>query len=132
MGLSQQRLADHLGLKRGKVSGYFYKTQAKPGFHKILRDEFNLDIGRFLTIEMDETNYATFFVEKNDNLTTVSDPPGVYRRSDAIDFLLKAKSAENEVERNHLIDEAIIAFGELIDENSRLKDELVESLKKKA
>jgi transcriptional regulator with XRE-family HTH domain len=48
-GLRQQALADAFGMKRGKVAGYFYETQPKPDFYERLGEEFQLDIGKFLT-----------------------------------------------------------------------------------
>ncbi len=40
MGITQQRLADMLISKRGKVAGYFYKTQARPEFHRGIGEFF--------------------------------------------------------------------------------------------
>ena len=131
MGLSQQKLADLLNVKRGKVAGYFYETQAKPNFYQSLKTQFHLDLGKFLSIEMNDENYESFFAV-DEQVTTVQDPKGKYSKSEAIDLLLKAKHTENKSERDRLIDEAIVAYGKLINENSQLKDDLMESLKKKS
>lgn len=131
-GLSQQKLAEILGVKRGKVAGYFYETQAKPGFHQKLIDHFHIDLGKFLTVEMNQINYDTFFEEVGRSISKVKEPKGVYqKKQDVIDLLLRAKNAENKKERDQLIEEAMGAFGKVISENSELKDKLVEALSQK-
>lgn len=131
VGLSQQRLADLLGLKRGKVAGYFYKTQAKSDFHQRLVDHFHIDLGKFLTMEMNDVNYEYFFRQEL-KPSEVKDPEAKYEKKiDAIDLLLKAKTEPNEVERNRMIDEVIGAYGKIISENVELKDKLMQSLNKK-
>lgn len=126
MGLSQQRLADLLDFKRGKVAGYFYETQAKPDFHQKLSEHFNLNLGQFLTLEMNDLNFETFF----NSSQSVNEPAETYGKTGAIELLQKAKGAETEEARNRLIDEAILIFERLTDKNSELKDELIEALKK--
>lgn len=132
MGMSQQKLADLMGVKRGKVAGYFYETQAKADFHSKLIHHFHLDLGKFLTIEMDEENYTSFFTTNLDGATTVQEPVEEYgKQANAIDLLLKAKQANDLVERNQLIDQAISVYGKLISENSQLKDQLMKALQDK-
>ncbi len=128
MGLSQQRLADLLDFKRGKVAGYFYETQAKPDFHQKLSEQFNLNLGKFLTLEMNDLNFETFFNPTGPAIVNEPDEP--YGKSGAIELLQKAKNVENSEERNNLINEAIVLFERLADKNSELKDELIEALKK--
>ncbi|MEP5072321.1 MAG: hypothetical protein ABJQ96_16700 [Crocinitomicaceae bacterium] len=128
MGLSQQRLADLLDFKRGKVAGYFYETQAKPDFHQKLSEQFNLNLGKFLTLEMNDLNFETFFNPSGPAIA--SEPDEHYGKSGAIELLQNAKNAENEEERNKLINEAIVLFERLADKNSELKDQLIEALKK--
>lgn len=114
------------------MAGYFYETQAKPGFHQKLIDHFHLDLGKFLTVEMNAINYDTFFTEFNNSSNRVKDPKGIYKKKqDVIDLLLRAKNSEDKQERDQLIDQAIGAFGKVISENSELKDKLVEALSQK-
>lgn len=131
MGLSQQKLADLLDVGRGKVAGYFYETQAKPDFHDKLREKFHLDLGKFLTIQMNDFNYNSFF-DNYDQGDLVSEPKSTYSKSDIINLLLKAKKSSSTEERNQLIDEAIVLYGKIMDENSQLKDELVDSLRRRS
>ena len=132
MGMSQQKLADLMGIKRGKVAGYFYNTQAKSDFHGQLMNHFHIDLGRFLTIEMDEENYESFFSTSSDELTTIHEPEEEYKKTvNAIDLLLKAKQTNDKDERNQLIDQAISVYGQLISESSQLKDQLMEALQGK-
>ncbi|MEO9485770.1 MAG: hypothetical protein ABJG47_20100 [Ekhidna sp.] len=128
MGLSQQRLADLIGSKRGKVAGYFYETQAKPAFHQKLSEQFNLNVGKFLTREMNDLNFETFF--NSVGATIANEPEEAYGKAGAIKLLQKAKDAENEEKRNKLIDEAMVLFERLANKNSELKDELIKALKK--
>ena len=128
MGLSQQRLADLMEIKRGKVAGYFYKTQAKPPFHQKLSEHFNLNLGKFLTLEMNDINFETFFNSAGSLL--VSEPEGYYGKTGAIELLQKAKEADSKEVRDKLIDEAIVLYEQIKDRNSELKDELISTLKK--
>ena len=130
MGLSQQKLADMLDVSRGKVAGYFYETQAKTDFNQKLSEKFHLDLGKFLTVEMEDDNYMSFFTTTHEDSKLVMEPESSYRKSDAIDLLLKAKKASTKDEQERLIEEAIVIYGKIMDENSRLKDELMEVLKK--
>ena len=131
MGLSQQKLADLMDVKRGKVAGYFYKTQSKADFHQKLIDHFHIELGKFLTLEMNEINYESFFSTDFNTSATINEPPGFYEtKSDVIGLLLQAKNSPDKTERDQLIDRAIGASGKLISENSELKDKLMESLKK--
>ncbi len=132
MGLSQQKLADLMGVKRGKVAGYFYETQAKADFHTKLIDHFHLDLGKFLTLEMNDMNYESFFSTASTEVSTIHEPEAEYGNSaNAIELLLRAKQAETKIERDRLIDQAIGVYGTLISENSKLKDQLMEALKEK-
>ncbi len=128
MGLSQQRLADLMDMKRGRVAGYFYETQAKPAFHQKLSEQFNLNLGKFLTLEMNDLNFETFF--NASTLMSSAEPEGQYGISGPIELLQKAKSAETDEERAQLIDEAIIECERLMEKNSQLKDQLIEALQK--
>lgn len=125
MGLSQQRLADLMDIKRGKVAGYFYETQAKPAFHQKLSEQFNLNLGKFLTLEMNDLNFETFFNSSQSSMAGESSEP-----YGAIELLQRAKSASSDEKRNELIDKAIVLYERLFDKNSELKDELIEALKK--
>ncbi len=130
--MSQQKLADLMGVKRGKVAGYFYETQAKSDFHTKLVDHFHLDLGKFLTLEMNEMNYESFFTTISDDVSTINEPKENYgKRANAIDLLLRAKQTKGKDERDQLIDEAISVYGKLISENSQLKDQLMEALREK-
>ncbi|WP_436515210.1 hypothetical protein [Ekhidna sp. To15] len=128
MGLSQQRLADLMDIKRGKVAGYFYETQAKSTFHQKLSEQFNLNLGKFLTLEMNDLNFETFFDSSTSAM--VNEPAQTYGKSGAIELLQKAKNADSDEQRNKFIDEAIILYERLFDRNSELKDELIAVLKK--
>lgn len=121
-GLSQQKFADLMGVKRGKVSGYFYETTPKAEFQKRFSSKFNIDLGLFLTLEMNEDNYLTFFVGQAP-VDVVAERQGVYhRKSELIDLLLKAKDTDDKGQINRLLDEAIRLYGKVLDENSQLKD----------
>lgn len=109
-----------MGVKRGKVSGYFYNTTPKIEFQNRFASHFNIDLGRFLSIEMDEDNYHSFFKKKTG---IVAESEGVYyKKSEVIDLLIQAKKSEDNVEVNRLIDEAIRLYGKVLDENIRLKE----------
>ena len=121
-GLSQQKLADLMGVKRGKVSGYFYKTTPKIEFQNRFAEQFNIDLGKFLTVEMMADNYHDFFTKVHAT-NMVADSPGSYsRKSELIDLLLEVKKTEDRAEVNRLVDEVIRLYGKVLDENSRLKD----------
>ncbi|MEO9870261.1 hypothetical protein [Ekhidna sp.] len=125
MGLSQQRLADLMDIKRGKVAGYFYETQAKPEFYEKLGEKFQLNIGKFLTVEMSDDNYDSFFTGASvDNHTDgVAESPGEYqKKSKVLDLLIQVKNSEDLSERDQLLDEIIKLYGKVLDENSKLKD----------
>lgn len=138
MGLSQQGLADLMEIKRGKVAGYFYETQAKPDFYERLGEKFQLNIGKFLTIEMNDHNYDSFFLDRNSDIQLVEESQGEYQtKSRVFDLLIRVKNTEDEQERNRLLDEIVKLYGKVLDENSRLKDsnsnlkdELLEMAKK--
>ncbi|MEM6829681.1 MAG: helix-turn-helix transcriptional regulator [Bacteroidota bacterium] len=128
MGFSQQKFADKLGVPRGKVSGYFYKTQAKPDFQKKIAEAFNLDWGRYLTIKMNDFNFESFFLISDSH---VKEPEPFYHNSGILNVLIRAKNSEDKHERDQLIDEAISLAGRLMEESSRLNNELVKAMRKK-
>ena len=111
-----------MGVKRGKVAGYFYQTTPKAEFQNRFASKFHLDLGMFLSIEMHEDNYHSFFVDKI-NVDHVAEDSEVYNtKSLLIDLLIQAKKTEDQQEMNRLIDEAIRLYGKVLDENDRLKD----------
>ena len=121
-GLSQQRLADLMGVKRGKVSGYFYKTTPKIEFQNRFAEKFHIDLGKFLTVEMIAENYHSFF-HKTPPVMMVAEREGAYNsKSELIDLLLEVKKTEDRAEINRIVDEVIRLYGKVLDENSRLKD----------
>ncbi len=121
-GLSQQRLADIMGVKRGKVAGYFYQTTPKVEFQNRFANKFKLDLGKFLTVEMNEDNYHSFFVNA-EPVDQVAEGREVYKtKSELIDLLILAKKSDDQLEISRLIDEAIRLYGKVLDENDRLKD----------
>lgn len=123
MKLSQQGLADLMEIKRGKVAGYFYETQPKPDFYKKLSEKLRFNVGEFLTVEMNDENYESFFSEVKPNVNIPND-------TSAIDLLLKARTVDDKRELVSLLDEAMIIFGNIMNENSQLKDQLIDMLKK--
>ena len=123
MGLSQQKLADMMGIKRGKVAGYFYETQPRPDFYEEMGEKFSLNIGRFLTVEMSEENYESFFIFGSEPFSQVAESTEQYgRKSELIDLLMRVKDSEDRQETNRLLDEAIKLYGKVLDENNHLKD----------
>ncbi len=122
--LSQQALADLMDIKRGKVAGYFYETQAKPDFYEKLGREFDLNIGKFLTVEMNDSNYDSFFQKENslDHQLVTEYAGEFHSKSKLFDLLILVKNSKDEQVRNHLLDEAVKLYGRVLDENSKLKD----------
>jgi len=121
-GLSQQKLADIMGVKRGRVAGYFYHTTPKKEFQNRFASRFNLDLARFLSIEMDEDNYLSFFTEKEETSQVAEDREVYKTKSVLIDLLIQAKKSDDQQEMHRLIDEAIRLYGKVLDENDRLKN----------
>lgn len=125
LDLSQQKFADIMGVKRGKVSGYFYETTPKPEFQQRFASKFNLDLGKFLTQKMTEENFDSFFTTKTEITTIVNEPQGDYStRSDIIEILMKLKSELDEKERSRLIDQAVRLVGKLMEKESLLMGEI--------
>lgn len=123
MGLSQQALADLMDIKRGKVAGYFYETQARPDFYDKLGEKFGLNIGRFLTLEMNDESYASFFEEDLTVVGSVAEEKGIYQRnSKVLDLLIQVKNCDDPKKRDEILDEVIKLYGKVMDENSSLKD----------
>ncbi len=123
MGLSQQGLADLMEIKRGKVAGYFYETQARPDFYNKLGEKFGLNIGRFLTIEMNDENYTSFFEKDSTIIGSVAEEKVIYQRnSTVLDLLIQVKNCDDSRKRDEILDEVIKLYGKIIDENSSLKD----------
>lgn len=130
--LGQQALADAFDMKRGKVSGYFYETQPKPDFYEKLGEKFDLDIGKFLTVEMNDDNYVSFFlVDFDQKGTSIGD------KTTVLELLVRLKNTLDQEERNVLIDELILVYDknqakleQLKDQNSELKDQLIGLMQK--
>jgi len=126
MGLSQNGMAEDLGEKRGKLAAYEIKAQAKPDFHKKIVVKYDIDLGRFLTVDMDNDNYSTFF-STNDQSNQVSEPRGDYfKKSDIFDLLAKIKNCNDREERSMLIDSVISIYGKTLEENGGLKSEITQ------
>jgi transcriptional regulator with XRE-family HTH domain len=138
MGLGQQALADAFDMKRGKVAGYFYETQPKPEFFEKLREKFDLDIGKFLSEEMGDANYSAFFVSGEDQENSQFDSSiGQKKKPNTLDILMELKRSSEKEDRDELIDHLILIHGRTLDEinhlkdnNSRLKDQLIEMMSK--
>lgn len=112
-----------LDMKRGKVSGYFYKTQARPDFYNKLGEKFGLNMGKFLTLEMNDDNYDSFFGIADEEINYVAEGTESYgKKSDLIEILMQVKQSDDKEEINQLLDEAIRLYGKVLDENSLLKD----------
>lgn len=115
-----------MGVKRGKVAGYFYNTTPKIEFQNRFASKFHIDLGRFLSIEMNEENYYSFF-NASEAADAVAESKGTYsNKSQLIDLLLQAKEVKDKSEINRLIDESIRLYGKILDENSQLKDANIE------
>lgn len=114
-------------MKRGKIAGYFYETQAKPDFYEQLGEVLGVDIGKFLTVSMNDDNYSSFFTHAegdHQQVPAVAESAADYSKKSAVlDLLLKVKQASDATNRGQLIDTIIRLYGKVLDENSELKDE---------
>lgn len=126
-GLSQQKFADKMGVKRGKVAGYFYHSIPKLDFQKEFEEKFNVNLGLFLTERMNNDNYQSFFKTKLKEFTTenaVVDTNKYVNKSNVIDMLILVKNELDSLERSKLIDEVIKSYGKVLEENGLLRGEI--------
>lgn len=127
---SQQRLADDLGEKRGKIAAYEDNTDARPEFYKKIADHYQIDLHRFLTIKMTEETYSSFFKTSTEG-SFFSEPRGEYAsKSEIINRIQELKKENDQDIRSNLSDEITSMVVRLIEENGMLRKEILELHKK--
>lgn len=122
LDLSQQKFADRLGEKRGRIAAYLEKANAPDEFKSKLSEEFDIDLGKFLMIVMNDDNYLSFMTTNTD---LVSEPSATYaKKADAIELIMKVKEESDPEERDRLIDKCVKVIAKMMEENGFLKDEI--------
>lgn len=122
--LSQQKMADILGIKRGRIAGLFYETQPKEDIQLLLVEKFDIDRGKFLTIEMNHDNYSSFFTTSQSGI--VEEPRVGYRKSDVFSLLSELKEADSKEELSRIVDQIVSIYGKVLEENGLLREEITQ------
>ena len=126
--LSQQKFADDLGEKRGKIAAYEESADARPEFYKKLIDLYQINLHRFLIDRMTEETYDSFFIRNEPGI--FQEPAGEYsNKSEVINKILDLKREDSFEQRAKLSDEVISMVVRLIEENGNLHRKLLESIK---
>ena len=126
--LSQQKFADDLGEKRGKIAAYEESADARPEFYKKLIDLYQINLHRFLIDKMTEETFDSFFIKNESGV--FREPVGEYfNKSEVINKIQELKKEDNTEKRGILSDEVISMVVRLIEENGNLHRELLESIK---
>lgn len=129
MKLSQEKMADILVIKRGRLTAYEDKSNGSPEFYQVLASTFNLDLNKFLTLEMNDRNYDSFFLQGH---PTVNEDEGEYlSKSTIVDLIQKIKYEQNPDAKNLLADQAISLVAKLFDENNKLYQQLLKEKNRK-
>ena len=126
--LSQQKFADDLGEKRGKIAAYEESADVRPEFYKKLIDLYQINLHRFLIDKMTEETFDSFFIKNESGV--FREPVGEYfNKSEVINKIQELKKEDNTEKRGILSDEVISMVVRLIEENGNLHRELLESIK---
>lgn len=127
--LSQQKLAEDLGEKRGKIAAYEESADARPEFYKKLVDRYRIDLHRFLTEEMTHDSYHSFFLSDISGMKA-SEPTGGYlSRSEIIGYIQELKNESDPEARSQLADKITTMTVHLIEENGNLHKEILEMIR---
>lgn len=129
MGLSQEKFAQTLGVKRGRLAPYEEKSSGDPDFYKIIVDKHNIDLHKFLIDEMNDDNFLSFFTTKEE-IQKVEEERGQYfDKSKIIDLIQQIKNENDTDTRNHLSDIAVSLVAKLMEENNQLRKEILDLVK---
>ncbi len=129
LGLSQQKLAEELGEKRGKIAAYEEAADARPDFYKKLIEKYRIDLHLFLTEEMTEDSYLSFFLSEDSGMK-VSEPSGEYlSKSEMISYVQRLKNEPDPEIRLQLADRITTMIVNLIEENGNLHKEMLEMIR---
>lgn len=129
LGLSQEKFAQSLGIKRGRLAPYEDKSSGDPEFYRILVEKHDINLHKFLIVEMNDDNFSSFFTSEDQNVVR-EDAAEYLNKSQIIDIIQLLKSETDIDERNRLADKAISLIARLMDENSQLHKEILDLVKK--
>lgn len=122
--LSQQKLADRLKVKRGRIAAYVEGSQPKDDFKKKIADFFDVELSRFLTVEMTDDNYRSFLTAKNEVVNVNIASSNYQNKTDILELLMSLKGENDPAERSRLVDECVTAIGKMMERENKLKDEI--------
>jgi|GEM_PF-5361894 len=130
--LSQQKMADALGEKRGKLAAYEENAHARPEFYEKLVVNYSINMQKFLFIEMNDDNYSSFFTTNQDDESTslVMEPEASYQKKDMAWLLNQVRNENDKATRAQLVDSLNIMIGKLEDEKNEVQTDLMNLLKK--
>lgn len=74
-GLSQREFGELLGVNRGNIATYEKKSNAPDQVKQALAEQFDIDLSKILTDEMNDDNYLSFFVTYKEPESDVASEP---------------------------------------------------------
>lgn len=128
-GLSQQKLADKLGVNRGNIDSYERTTKPKPEVLASFANAFGIDLQMLIAQPMNDYNYSEFMAGNSRGISLAEDPvidyeKSGYRKSVFFQLMQKVKAEQDYNDRSRLVDEAMALVSQLEDENRELVEEL--------
>ncbi|MFY0599898.1 MAG: helix-turn-helix transcriptional regulator [Cyclobacteriaceae bacterium] len=128
LGLSQEKFAQNLGIKRGRLTPYEDKSSGDPDFYRIIVAKYNIDLHKFLMDEMNDDNYSSFFTTRPEaTIDIAEEESGTYfNKSKIIDLIQQIKNESDPETRAALSDTAISLVAKLMEENNELRKEVLD------
>lgn len=142
LGLSQQKFADQLGIKKGRLSAYEDNSNPSDDFKIRITSNYHLKFEKFITEKMSKTNFWVFFtskaeIEQNEDSLSPKEE-SVILANRLFQILSELKELNTDQKLELLIDEALKLQDPLNTQIEKLKTniqslsgELVESIKKR-
>ena len=134
--LSQQGLADAVGLNRGNIDSYERGSQPKPELMLRIANYFCIELQTLIAVELDSSNYLKHI--KSDSIPVFdgkedagpASQKSTFIKSQFLELMSDVKVEKDETNRAKLVEEAILMVCRLEDEANHLKTELLGILRR--
>ncbi len=133
--LSQQALADLIGVNRGNIDSYERGSHPKPEIMLKIANYFGIELQTIIAVELDSDKYSSLMksesIEGSDSQenpkTSNLDCP--FAKAKFMSLMIRIKQEPDEQVRSQLVDEALLLVSKLEDETNSLKSEVFKYLR---
>lgn len=130
--LSQQKLADRIGVNRSNIDSYERNSTPPLEVLDTIANTFGINLQMMIAERMTEYNFDQFLINGNHQESQVNEPVGRYgqfKKQNFYNLMVKIRNTDEKGSRALLVDQAIEMVNLLEDEKSAIHHELFDLIK---